>query len=128
MEIAQKENIVVSWIMWHYLKMPKILAQIWKNYILFATNFFSLPLLFKTLLSPWRRNAWRYPKALDIQEYLNVFISNIFSRLMGFALRLILIVTGAIFQIFVAVAGIIAIVLWLFLPFIIIAGFYLFIK
>ena len=128
MEIVQKENIIISWIMWHYFEMPQFLFKVWKNYIMFATNFFSLPLLLKTLLSPWRRNAWKYPKGLDIQEIFSVFISNVFSRLMGFGLRFILIIVGAIFQVFVALAGIIIILMWLLLPFITIAGIYIFLS
>lgn len=125
-EVVQKENIIVSWVLWQFWEMPSFLAQVWKNYILFAVNYFSLPLLFKTLISPWRRNAWRYPKAIDIQEYANVFISNIFSRIIGFILRLALIIVGAVFQIFVLAAGFLAILLWLLVPFIIIFGIFLF--
>ncbi len=121
-EIVKNENIIVDWIMWHFWEMPKFLVAIWNNYIMFAVNFFSLPQLLKTLFSPWRRNAWVFPKIFDIQEYANVFISNIFSRLIGFGMRIILIIAGAVFQIFILLAGIIIILLWILIPFIIILG------
>jgi hypothetical protein len=121
-EIAKKENIIVEWFMWHFWEIPKSLFDIWKNYITFATNYFSLSLLLSTLFSPWRRNAWRFPKIFDIQEYANVVISNVFSRIIGFILRIVLIITGAIFQVIVLIAGILVIIFWLLIPFIIIFG------
>ena len=108
--------------MWHFWEIPKSLFDIWKNYITFATNYFSLSLLLSTLFSPWRRNAWRFPKIFDIQEYANVVISNVFSRIIGFILRIVLIITGAIFQVIVLIAGILVIIFWLLIPFIIIFG------
>ena len=125
MEIVQRENIIVSWIMWHFWQAPKFLFSVWKNYILFAANYFSLPLLLKTLFSPWRRNDWKYPKAFDVMEFLNVFLSNIFSRIIGFILRIVLIIAGVSLQIFVLIAGIAVIVFWLLIPFIIIFGIFL---
>lgn len=124
-EVVQKENIIVAWVLWHFLEMPNFLIQVWKNYIAFATNYFSLTLLLKTIISPWRRNAWRYPKTFDIQEYANVFVSNIFSRLIGFLLRIVLIIVGAVFQVIVLIVGLIVILLWLLTPFIIIFGIFL---
>lgn len=126
-EVVKKENIVVEWILWHFWEMPSFLVIVWKNYIMFATNFFSLPLLLSTLFYPWRRSAWKYPKTIDIQEYMNVFLSNIFSRIIGFAMRIVLIITGAIFQILVLFIGLIAILSWILIPFIIILGLFLFI-
>lgn len=128
MDIAQKDNIIILWIKWHFFQMPKFLLGVWKNYILFATNYFSLPLLLTTLFSPWRRNAWRLPKIFDIQEYANVFISNIFSRLIGFILRIVLIIIGVIFQIIVLLFGMIVILAWILIPFVIIYGIFLIFK
>lgn len=125
-EIVKKENIIVEWVIWHFWEMPKFLVSVWNNYILFATNYFSLPLLLKTLISPWKRNAWRFPKGFDIQEYANVIVSNIFSRIIGVGMRIILIIAGAVFQIFVLIAGLLVILFWILIPFIIILGTFLF--
>jgi hypothetical protein len=121
-EVIKKENIIIEWLVWHFLEMPKFLFLVWKNYIMFAVNYFSLPLLLKTLISPWRRNAWIFPKVFDIQEYANVIVSNIFSRVIGFILRIILIIVGAIFQVLVLIIGILAILFWILIPFILIFG------
>ena len=126
MEISKRENIFIEWFLWQFYEMPKFLLEVWNNYFMFATNYFSLPLLFKTFFSPWRRYRWKYPKGFDAVEFLNTFISNIFSRILGAIMRTGLIIMGILFQIFTAIAGIIVFIGWILMPFIIITGFYLF--
>ena len=126
LSMSRQENIFVEWFLWHFYEMPKFLLQVWQNYFMFATNYFSVILLLKTFFSPWRRYRWRYPKGFDLGEFLSVFISNSFSRILGSMMRVVLIIVGICFQIFVLTAGIIVLLLWLLLPFIIIAGFLIF--
>jgi hypothetical protein len=119
---SKKENIFVTWFLWQFYEMPKFLLLVWKNYMDFASNFFSLELLFKTFFSPWRRYKWRYPKGLDILEFFNTLISNAFSRILGAMMRVVLIIIGIIFQIIVIVAGFFIFTGWLLTPFVIIFG------
>jgi hypothetical protein len=122
MEVSQRENIIVLWIVWHFYEMPKFLFSVWRNYLLFGLNYFSVPLLLKTLFSPWRGYRWKYPKGFDIEEFFYTITSNTFSRILGAMCRIVLIIIGIIFQIFIFIAGLIIILLWLLLPFILIAG------
>ena len=110
-------NIVVSWISWQFYQVPRFLLKVWENYFIFATNFFSIPLLLKTFLSPWHRYQWRYPKGFDIQEFFNTFISNLFSRIIGVLIRIILILVGLGFDLVVIVLGGVALITWFLLPF-----------
>ena len=123
MAVNNKENIFSLWFFWHFYEMPKFLFGAWKNYILFALNYFSLPLLLKSLFAPWRIYKWNYPKGFDVGEFFSTLISNAFSRILGALMRVILIIIGIIFQIFVILAGLIIFLLWILIPFIIIAGF-----
>jgi len=123
MELSEKENIFILWIFWQFYEMPKFLFQVWNNYFNFASNLFSLPLLLKTFFSPWRKYIWAYPKGFDIGEFFSTFISNAISRILGAIMRIVLIIVGILFQIFVAVAGLIIFLGWLFFPFIVIFGF-----
>ena len=123
MEILNKKNIFYLWLVWHFYEMPKFLFQVWNNYLMFASNYFSFSLLIKTFFSPWRKYSWRYPKGFNVVEFLNTFVSNLSSRIIGAIMRTFLIIVGIIFQIFVAVAGLIIFLAWIFMPFIIIAGF-----
>lgn len=113
-----RENIIVEWVFWHFYQMPKFLFLAWGNFIWFGAGFFSVPLLLKTFFSPWRRYKWRYPKGFDLGEFFSTLISNIFSRVIGVFIRLVLIFLGIIAQIFILLAGGIIFLLWLFLPFI----------
>ena len=123
MEQANRDNIFLTWFFWHFYGVPKFLLRIWKNYILFASNYFSLPVLLKSLFSPWRRYKWNYPKGLDVGGFLSTIISNGVSRIMGAIMRIFLIIFGFIFQIFIIFAGLIIFLLWIFIPIIVIAGF-----
>jgi hypothetical protein len=123
MEVSKKKNIFSVWFAWHFYEMPKFLLLVWKNYILFALNYFSLTVLIKSFLSPWRKYRWNYPKGFNIAEFFNTFISNVFSRLLGALMRTVLIIVGIIFQVFVIFAGLIVFLAWILVPFIIIAGF-----
>ncbi|MEI7424613.1 MAG: hypothetical protein WCK10_00635 [Candidatus Staskawiczbacteria bacterium] len=122
METSEKNNILMVWLRWHFLEVPNFLLGVWKNYILFALNYFSVPLLLKSLFSPWHRYRWNYPRGFDIGEFFTTLISNTFSRFLGALMRIILIIVGLIFQIFVILFGSIIFLLWVFIPFIVIAG------
>lgn len=120
--MTQSKNIFTEWLLWHFYQVPRFLLQVWENYILFALNYFSLPTLLKSLFAPWRRYKWNYPKAFDVGEFFSTLISNIFSRFLGALMRVVLIIFGILFQIFVILSGAIIFLLWIFVPFIAIAG------
>ncbi len=123
MELAERQNIFIIWFFWHFYEMPRFLFSVWNNYLKFGSNYFSVPLLLKTFFSPWRRYNWMYPKGFDIAEFFNTLVSNTFSRILGAICRIVLIIMGIIFQIFIFMAGITVILFWLFMPAIIILGF-----
>lgn len=123
MENSQKQNIFTVWFFWHYYETPMFLFQVFKNYILFGLNYFSMPILLKSFFAPWRKYRWNYPQGINVLEFFNTLISNGFSRILGAGMRIILIFTGIVFQIFIVIAGITIFLLWLLLPFIAIAGF-----
>lgn len=109
-------NIIISWFFWHFYEAPKFLLKVWKNFIQFSADFFSTPLLLKTLFSPWRRYNWGYPRGFDIKGYFETITSNVFSRLIGAICRVFLIIAGLVFQICVVLFGVIVFMVWLLLP------------
>lgn len=124
--ITKGQNIFIEWLSWHFCEIPLFLLQVWKNYIMFALNYFSLPTLLKSLFAPWRRYSWNYPRGFDVGEFFSTLISNLFSRLLGALVRISLIFIGVLFQIFVILAGIVIVLLWTLLPLIIMCGFLFF--
>jgi len=112
-----KKNGLFAWILWHFYEMPKTWFSIWKNYLWFGLYYFSIPFLLATLFLPWRKYAWRYPKGFDVGGFLSTFASNLFSRLIGAFIRVVLVIVGIALEIFIFVAGIVLILLWYLLPF-----------
>lgn len=114
------EEVIVFWGRWHFFEQPKLFLKIIKNLAFFGIDYFSLPLLLKTLFAPWRRYTWTYPKGLDIGKIFETFISNLISRIIGMVMRLFLIFFGIIFEIVVLFGGGIFVFCWFFSPLIII--------
>lgn len=120
---AGRENIIISWFVWHFYEMPKFLFSVWNNFILFSTDLFSVPLLLKTFFSPWRRYKWDYPKGFNVAntgEFLSTLTINLFSRFIGVLAKTVLIIMGIIITIFILIIGITIIFTWFLVPFLIV--------
>ncbi len=115
-----RKNILMQYIQWHFLKMPKEILRIWKNYFRFYSYFFSIPLLLKTYFAPWRKYSWSYGRGLNLKRYAEAFVSNSFSRIIGALMRTFLILIGLIFELFVLMIGGIVFLIWIFAPIVII--------
>jgi len=69
----------------------------WKNLLIYAFNAFSIPLLTKTLFSPWKMDNTKGSHFSIIEKLAFALVS----RLLGFVARIILIVIGLIFTLFI---------------------------
>ncbi len=116
------QNIFFQYLSWQFFDMPKNLLVAWGNFLKFNLNYFSIPLLLKTLFSPWRKYKWSYGKGFDIGRFLEVLFSNLISRILGAIMRIFLIVFGIIAEVFIIFIGLFLFLAWLALPFISIIG------
>jgi len=121
---ALKENILFLILEWHFSDVPKNLLKAWKNFLRFNLNYFSIPLLLKTLFSPWHKYKWSYGRGLNIKRYISTFASNMISRFLGMFIRLWVIIIGILAEIFIIAAGIFIFIFWIFFPLTIVLGFY----
>ena len=122
LEASPKQNIILLELSWLYFDVPRNILKAWRNFLLFNLNYFSIPLLLKTLFSHWRRYGYSYPRGFDIKGYFEVFTSNLISRILGAIMRSVLIIIGILIEIFIVLAGLIVFLGWLALPILAIYG------
>ncbi len=117
-----------DYVLWHYGEGIKNITALGLNFLRFENHFFSQKLLLKTLFSPYRRMQERYKKGFDVEAFLESAIINFITRLVGFLLRSVILLASGVTNLFTIIAIPIALVLWIFLPLLIvallIAGFY----
>jgi hypothetical protein len=108
--------IILQFLLWYFLEVPKKILKAWGNFLRFNLEYFSIPLLLRTLFSHWRRYQWSYPRGFDLPKYLEVFFSNLISRLLGIILRIVLIFICLLGEILILVSGAIIFIGWFALP------------
>ncbi|PIQ92040.1 MAG: hypothetical protein COV69_03985 [Parcubacteria group bacterium CG11_big_fil_rev_8_21_14_0_20_39_14] len=107
-------------ISWYFKDATLSILGIWRNFILFVANYFSIVLLFKTLFNPWKRISESYGRGFDIGKFFSALTLNVLSRSIGFIMRSAAIFMGVLAEIFVLIFGAAFLILWFFLPLILI--------
>lgn len=120
---VEKQNIFSQIVVWWISETPGRIIAAWKNFLRFNFNYFSVGLLLRTLFSPWRKYEVYRERGFNVGKFIESLISNLIFRLLGAFLRSILIFAGLVTEIFVALAGVAAFILWIFLPFIVVGSF-----
>lgn len=117
-------TLFFRYLKWHFVDAPGDILKGWGNILWFNLHFFSVPLLLRTYFAPWRRITWSYGKGFDIGRYLNVFFSNLISRILGAFMRTFLIAAGLVGELFFLAIGFAVFLLWLALPALIVFAFF----
>jgi hypothetical protein len=111
--------IIFGYLTWHYGKAVRSIGNIWKNFLTFIADFFSIKLLFGNFFDPWKRLKDSYPKEIDLKKYFIASVTNTVTRIVGVLMRTVLILVGLICYLVFALIYPIALIIWLFLPLII---------
>lgn len=109
-------DFIADYFAWHYSEAIKDLLEIEKNFMRFAYHLFSMPLLFKTLFAPIFRLNEKRKLGFDLEAASERFIVNTIMRIVGFFVRLIFLVLGAIIEIILAFISIPILLFWLLAP------------
>lgn len=108
-------QVLYYYIIWHYTKAWSDMVRVVGNYLWFVNNFFSIKLLLGTLFSPWRRLAISGGKGKE-DSFFGALAVNTLMRLVGFGIRAITIVAGAMTFLLVGVISCLAAFVWLIFP------------
>lgn len=115
-------TILHHYFLWHYSRAFLEIFHVWINLLWFVVHFFSLPLLLKSLFSPWKRIVEPRGKLLDFEDFAGFVIIGLLSRVVGFFVRFTVIMTGSLVLLLTVVGGIFAYVFWLVAPVVLIGG------
>ncbi|PIS09347.1 hypothetical protein COT75_02075 [Candidatus Beckwithbacteria bacterium CG10_big_fil_rev_8_21_14_0_10_34_10] len=108
--------MILAFLSWHYIKGCKEVLRAWFNLISFGLHLFSVKLLFKTLFSPWRRIAIvKNTPGFSLKEFFYRLSFNLISIVIGFVIRILLIIWGILFSLFFFILFLPLVLLWPFL-------------
>lgn len=123
-EAAPKRNILSALIVWHFSTAARGFAKAWRNFLVFNLRYFPVAELFRTLFSHWKRSVERYSRGLDIGAWARTFLGNMISRVIGAVVRLVIIIVGLVVEVFIFFAGLFMVLIWIFLPVLVLLGFF----
>jgi hypothetical protein len=119
MRFFQKATLPGYYLWWHYTTALVDFGGVVRNLAWFLWNFFSIPLLLKTLIAPWRRLVDTEVSKSGIETLLSHVIINTVMRIVGLGARVVTISFGVLSLILLCAGAAIALVGWLLLPLII---------
>lgn len=106
--------LVFSLFLWWYGRGWLAVIKNLRNMLRGISRLFSVPLLLRTLLAPWRRII-SYPGA-SLDAKLRAYGDNIVSRTIGFIVRLIVLLTALAISLLAVIFGIVSIIAWPLVP------------
>jgi hypothetical protein len=106
--------LVLSFFSWWYGRGWKEVAASFVSRLRGVANTFSVSQLLRTLFAPWRRII-TYP-GKSLAERFRAWGDNVFSRAVGFVVRLIVLFTALLLTIVIALFSLVELILWPMLP------------
>lgn len=106
-------SILVEYITWHYGNALGNYVRIVRNGRDFIWYFFSIPVLARTLLAPYKRIQEPRTRRFDLEDWAGSVIINLLSRLIGMFIRLVLLAVGLASFIIFMVLSVIGFGVWL---------------
>ncbi len=85
-----------------------------KNRIIEVWNIFSIPILLRTMFSPWKRIQTNPGKSL--QSHMQALLDNIISRFVGFSIRLLTIIAGLFCIVLISIISMLTVIAWPLIP------------
>jgi len=122
-------SVLQNYLVWHYSQALVGYIRVFRNLWWFLVQFFSLPELFSSLFSPYKRIVESRTVGFNLEAWAGVIIINIMSRLIGLLVRTIIIVVGISTLTIFTFVGLFSYALWIGAPLVItgsiLSGIYL---
>lgn len=114
MDVTINLMLAIEFFSWWYGAGWRSIVKDIQNRFEYIYSAFSLSIILKTLFSPWRRIV-SYPGA-GLGDHSRALIDNLISRIIGFILRIGLIIAATVLFLLTGLIGLTAIMLWPLLP------------
>ena len=113
--------MLIDYLNWQFVVGPKWLMLLLWNLERASLRFFSIKLMFRTLLAYWHKDAMVFSGG-TLSKYATILLWNLISRLIGFIVRSVIIILWLLVQtVFLPLAGTI-LVLFVLWPMLLILG------
>lgn len=113
--------LIPYYIIWHYSIAFRDIFRVWKNFLWFIFHFFSVGIILKTFISPWRRLSEEKGKIFEPRQFFSALAINTLMRIVGVFIRTVMLIVAFTAIVLVFIAGILFFVFWAFAPFLIFA-------
>ena len=105
-----------SYATWHYGLALQDIFHIWLNFMRFTEHVFGLGIHTKNLFAPWHRMTETRTKKWNLEALATQVVINTISRLLGFTLRSLLIISSFICMFALSLGMIVVYIFWIFAP------------
>ncbi len=116
-------TIVRDYLIWHYTTALVSFVRVYKNFWWFLTQFFSIPQLLESLISPYKQITETRARLFDVEGWLGYIIINVVSRIIGLVTRLVIISWGITSLVGLSIFATIIYALFVIAPFLIVVSF-----
>lgn len=117
--------IIPHYVSWHYTKAISDLVVLFKNFIWFIWNLFSIKILLRTLFVPFQKLSVKSTKKFDIEGVMSALVTNFLMRLVGFMIRTFFIFAGIFILAVFIIFSVMFFILWLITPLVLASMFVL---
>lgn len=115
--------LLKEYLIWHYSEAVEDIFYLWRNFSWFFYHYFSIPLLFKTIFSPFYRIQTSYDiRDFNLEDIASTFALNVVSRIIGFFIRSLVLIIGTGAELIILLSVIPALLIWILMPGLLIAS------
>jgi hypothetical protein len=106
--------LVLEYVRWWYGRGWAGATNRAKEQLAALADAFSISILLRTLLAPWKRII-SYPGA-GLDAHMRAFVDNLVSRFIGFFIRITVLIAAAVAFVLVFILGLVQLIVWPLLP------------